>query len=429
MAMSVCDLLTNILALPSDIFEICFHYDFDNVGACKFFGFVTNFLSLLGGSILVAVALDRFRTICQPAKKQKSPKRLLVEIFLCGVFAVCTGAPFTVLKGVQTVSVENTNVTGVTCSIDNAYIESSFFVIYNLITGVAFIICVTVLCVSYGLIGWHVWRHRKKEKLAKRCWENRRRNARPENEMSSPVGTSQSNDIGTSQGTRQYTVLDDEADNGKGAVRVDVRDPTNDPRTFSNSRLRFTNQSWNDGGLVHTDKLKINELAAAPPIVGPEESCFSSSSQLDDGAEVESGNQQDAEHFADASDIDESDLDQSNTSACIDPVEDPAGTSSQTDPRTGNKLQTITGELPADSSHPVEPKTRFKPELNKTKSLATRMESRRKMCHSSKKIQRRTTLMMLVLTAMFILSYLPYIVMAALHRGKRGRRVRGVAWV
>ena len=175
LAMSVCDLLTNILALPSDVFEICFHYDFDNVGACKFFGFVTRFLALFGVTILVAVALDRFRTICQPAKKQKSPKRLLVEIFLCGVFAVCAGAPFTELRGVQTVNVENTNVTGVTCSIDNVYVESSFFVIYNFITGVIFITCVTILCVSYGLIGRHVWRHRKNKKPAKRCWENRRR--------------------------------------------------------------------------------------------------------------------------------------------------------------------------------------------------------------------------------------------------------------
>ena len=114
LAMSVCDLLNNVLALPSDFFEIYFHYNFDNVEACKFFGFFTRFVTLFSGFILVAVALDRYRTVCQPTKKQKSPKYASVEVFLCGLFAVCAGSPLIILKGLQNVDVENTNVTGVT---------------------------------------------------------------------------------------------------------------------------------------------------------------------------------------------------------------------------------------------------------------------------------------------------------------------------
>ena len=91
----------------------------------------------------------------------------------------------------------------------------------------------------------------------------------------------------------------------------------------------------------------------------------------------------------------------------------------------GAESDTITTEPRMDFSHPLKQKPNFKPGLNKTKRSTTRKKAALKIPHSSKKIHKRTTLMMFVLTAMFIVSYLPYIVMAALLRGKDALDVEG----
>lgn len=165
LAMSVCDIFNNLLALPSDIFETRFHYDFESVAACKFFGYITRFLALYGGCILVAVALDRHRKICHPTKKQKSVRYVYIELASLAVFTLCLSVPFAVLRGLQTVRVKGReDVIGSSCSITDVHVKSALFVGYNVSMMVALIITFALLSVAYGLIARHVWRHRKLQK-------------------------------------------------------------------------------------------------------------------------------------------------------------------------------------------------------------------------------------------------------------------------
>ncbi|PVD32434.1 hypothetical protein C0Q70_07868 [Pomacea canaliculata] len=47
------------------------------------------------------------------------------------------------------------------CSVDDQHKSSVLLLSYNAITGLAFVTCFTMIAVSYAQIGCHVWRHRK----------------------------------------------------------------------------------------------------------------------------------------------------------------------------------------------------------------------------------------------------------------------------
>ena len=79
-----------------------------------------------------------------------------------------------------------------------------------------------------------------------------------------------------------------------------------------------------------------------------------------------------------------------------------------------------------DSSHPLKQKPKFKQYWNKAKPSATKkIKSASKISRSSRKLHRRTTLMMLALAAVSFVNYVPYIIVAALLRGKDALDVKG----
>nr|KAG5698599.1 hypothetical protein BaRGS_027110 [Batillaria attramentaria] len=165
LAMSAFDLTTNIVSLPGEFYCIRYSYMFNNAGMCKWLRFNNSFLALLSGLVLVDVALDRYRKICRPLHKQYSLRRTTVSIVVCAGVSVALTIPFTVLNGRQTVDTGVGNITGFMCSIDDAYVHSSFLMIYNLLMMVAFLTCVTMMIVCYARIACELSRHRKKSNL------------------------------------------------------------------------------------------------------------------------------------------------------------------------------------------------------------------------------------------------------------------------
>lgn len=161
MAMSVFDLLANCLSLPSEVLDIRFSFTFDVPWLCKTVRFGNSFLTIVSAFILVAVARDRFRKICHPLDKQRSMLRIKVYILLCCGGSLALTVPFAVLNGSHTVPTGIGNVTGVTCSVDDVYVDTLFPMIYNLVMAIVFIGCVVVMAVSYTRIARELLRHKK----------------------------------------------------------------------------------------------------------------------------------------------------------------------------------------------------------------------------------------------------------------------------
>ena len=122
---------------------------------------VTSFLTLVSAFLLVAVARDRFRKICRPLDKQRPLSRTRRYVLLCCLGSLALTAPFAVLNGARAVPTGVRNVTGVTCSTDDAYAGTVFPLVYSLVMALAFVACVAVMAVSYTRVARELWRHKK----------------------------------------------------------------------------------------------------------------------------------------------------------------------------------------------------------------------------------------------------------------------------
>ena len=163
LAMAVCDLMSSSFCIPSDIVLLRFHYTFKLTSACKFIGAVRGFLVPLSGLLLVAVAIDRFRRVCQPTKPQMSQKCALLSIGVCAILALGHAVPNTIVRGPQTVTVGDTNITGVRCDIiGDEHVNTKFPSIFRVVTAALIIGCIVVMLVLYSLIGRHLWLHKRR---------------------------------------------------------------------------------------------------------------------------------------------------------------------------------------------------------------------------------------------------------------------------
>ncbi|XP_076472855.1 uncharacterized protein LOC143302188 [Babylonia areolata] len=163
LAMSVCDLLANLLSLPSEIIDIRFWYTFDLPVLCRCVRGFNSFLALTSAFVLVAVARDRFNKICRPMKKQRSLKRIKLYVLICMLASLALSLVFFVLNGSRTLPTGVGNVTGTTCSVSDQFKGTLFPMVYNGLMALSFITCVTIMIVCYIRIALELWRHKKKQ--------------------------------------------------------------------------------------------------------------------------------------------------------------------------------------------------------------------------------------------------------------------------
>ncbi|KAK7091594.1 hypothetical protein V1264_009256 [Littorina saxatilis] len=161
LVMSIFDLTANVFSLSSEIIDIRFSFNFYPPSMCRAMRSVNSFLTLVSAFILVAVARDRYRKICHPLDKVRSSRRINLYIAVCCLSAFLLTLPFAVLNGSHTIETGVGNVTGVTCSTDDAFVDTAFPLVYSALMLVAFVGCVGVMAVSYVRIAIALERHKK----------------------------------------------------------------------------------------------------------------------------------------------------------------------------------------------------------------------------------------------------------------------------
>ena len=169
LALSACNLLNDLLVIPTEIATLSVRYSFKAAGPCRMIVAVHGFLVPLSAFLLVAVAVDRYRRICRStggneASWCKGAQRCVV---LCVTLAFIYTVPSTVLHGPKAVPVSVTgreNVTGFTCfAVDNAFAGSLFPVIFDNATIAILALTIMVIVTCYALIGRHLWLHRRSQ--------------------------------------------------------------------------------------------------------------------------------------------------------------------------------------------------------------------------------------------------------------------------
>ena len=166
LAMSVFDLLFSGFSMPGEILDLRFSLTYDNAWLCAMERFVTMFITLGAGFILIAVALDRRRKICCPLRPQVTARYVTLSVLGCVAAALVLSVPFGVLNGRHTVPTDIPGVAGSTCSVDDRFRGTRFPLVYNIILVVIFLASTAAMTTSYVQIARRIVQHRQQSQLA-----------------------------------------------------------------------------------------------------------------------------------------------------------------------------------------------------------------------------------------------------------------------
>ncbi|KAL8581951.1 hypothetical protein ACOMHN_027933 [Nucella lapillus] len=163
LTMSLCDLLTNVWALVTEMADAFFPFTFYAVWFCKVSKMVMGMLVLFSGLVLVAVAVERQKVVCgMYTRNQPMTRMVRVSVCACCVLALLLSLPRVELYGSHAAAFNGSNITGVQCSIQDAYLASLFPLIYSILNALLFVVIVVIMAVCYGRVGVHIWMHRKR---------------------------------------------------------------------------------------------------------------------------------------------------------------------------------------------------------------------------------------------------------------------------
>ncbi|XP_053381730.1 cholecystokinin receptor type A-like [Mercenaria mercenaria] len=160
------DLISCTLSIPIEIVDIRFFYNFPYAGACKVMRFVTYFVAIGSVFTLIVIAIDRYRKICRPFKKQFRRKEAKI---VCGIsipFSLLLSWPAAVFYTsvpVDILTEDGIELQGFDCTTTREASYKIYIWIFNGFFLLCFIISAIILFVLYGLVGRTIYKHNKSQ--------------------------------------------------------------------------------------------------------------------------------------------------------------------------------------------------------------------------------------------------------------------------
>ncbi|RUS69591.1 hypothetical protein EGW08_022651, partial [Elysia chlorotica] len=158
-ALALFDLLSCCLAIPGEIMDMRNNYTFGRSPLCKLVRTVNLFCTLTSGITLIVVAIDRYKRICCPLKRQISPRGAATIVCVASVIALVLSSPTAIIYGRRTVLTAHPLVKGADCSIGDRYVNTAIPLVYNGVQMLLFLIGFFILLVLYVYIARRIWRH------------------------------------------------------------------------------------------------------------------------------------------------------------------------------------------------------------------------------------------------------------------------------
>ncbi|XP_071111711.1 cholecystokinin receptor-like [Haliotis cracherodii] len=150
-SLALLDFLNCVISIPYEIAVMRYNYTFGTSNACRIVPVMIYFISLTSAFVLVGVAVDRFRKICKPLKKQVTPFMAKVAVGICCVGGTVVSVPVIILYGPSTITTHDF-INGSRCSVADEYKGTTFQIVYHGTELIIFIMCTTSLIVLYALI-------------------------------------------------------------------------------------------------------------------------------------------------------------------------------------------------------------------------------------------------------------------------------------
>ncbi|XP_067667441.1 uncharacterized protein [Haliotis asinina] len=161
-ALATFDMITVTVCIPSEIADIRHNYTFGLYKLCKILRLLVTFSAIASATILVAIAVDRYRKICRPLEKQMTPLFAKIIVIVCSLITVMVSLPNAVVYGPRAVATDDGYINGSDCSTSDDYIRTPLPLIYNGVLFFIFFSSALTLSALYGVIWRQVIRQRKR---------------------------------------------------------------------------------------------------------------------------------------------------------------------------------------------------------------------------------------------------------------------------
>uniref|UniRef100_A0A0B6ZQS0 G-protein coupled receptors family 1 profile domain-containing protein n=1 Tax=Arion vulgaris TaxID=1028688 RepID=A0A0B6ZQS0_9EUPU len=159
MAIAGFDIVTNVVAIPGEIYDMFHIWDFNQPMVCKIRLFVNAFTTMVAAMVLVAVAAVRYRKICKPFRTQVSVKLSKIISVILALASLVFSVPYAIINGRQTKDTPRKGIQGYECTIDDAYVNTIWPLVNSAFFIFLFVACCVPLVVMYILIGITAWKH------------------------------------------------------------------------------------------------------------------------------------------------------------------------------------------------------------------------------------------------------------------------------
>lgn len=165
-ALAALDLVTCVV-LVVEVIELCYSVNFRNRTGCKAMYFLNHWLVVASGSMLLLIAIDRYRRICSPFARQITVGAAKVAIIGITVYGF-----FLSFRNIFTIDVVKVNVTTGHGKIQTAFYcthtdqeqYTTAIYIFHMLDLLTFLVILFGACALYVRISMKIFRHRRRRK-------------------------------------------------------------------------------------------------------------------------------------------------------------------------------------------------------------------------------------------------------------------------
>ncbi|XP_046546342.1 LOW QUALITY PROTEIN: neuropeptide S receptor-like [Haliotis rubra] len=148
-ALAVADTVVCIVCIPVEIVVVRYLYSFDIPWLCRVFRTIVLACVTTSISVLISIAVDRYKRVCTPFKSQISVKRAKIAVGIGCIVAITLASPSMVILGRKTV---NRTVVGYACATDDSMVKTPFPGLFNGMQLLIAVISISTLTTLYALI-------------------------------------------------------------------------------------------------------------------------------------------------------------------------------------------------------------------------------------------------------------------------------------
>lgn len=152
------DMTNSAISMPLTIVYLSFPLEYFNDFFCKIYRFLLYYVSIASTLILVIIAVDRYRKIRTPFKRQWTEKQTFRFCIAGLAFGLLFAWPAPVLYGGSSVPLPINNLTGNRCYIEDQFKHMPFIAIFNIILSSLFVLILSILTTLYH----YIWKAVKK---------------------------------------------------------------------------------------------------------------------------------------------------------------------------------------------------------------------------------------------------------------------------